>query len=109
MLSWLYLGAAILLEVSGTVSMKFSDGFSRLAPTVAMFVLYGLSLGAMNMALKQIDVSIVYAVWSGVGTALISTIGIFWFHEPVTTLKMASIFLIIVGVVGLNLKGGGMP
>ena len=109
MISWLYLSAAILLEVSGTVSMKLSEGFNRLVPTVAMFVFYGLSLVAMNLALKQIDVSIVYAVWSAVGTALISAIGIFWFREPVTILKMVSIFLIIVGVVGLNLKAGGVP
>jgi small multidrug resistance pump len=109
MWSWVYLSAAILLEVSGTVSMKFSQGFSRLWPTVAMFVFYGLSLAAMNLALKQIEVSIVYAVWSGVGTALISAIGIFWFREPVTALKMVSIFLIIIGVIGLNLKAGGIP
>jgi small multidrug resistance pump len=89
--------------------MKLSQGFTRLLPTVAMFVLYGLSLAAMNLALRQIDVSIVYAVWSGVGTALITIIGIFWFREPMTVLKMVSIFLIIVGVVGLNVKVGVLP
>jgi small multidrug resistance pump len=109
MWSWLYLSTAIILEVIGTVSMKLSQGFTRLLPTVAMFVLYGLSLAAMNLALKQIDVSIVYAVWSGVGTALITIIGIFWFREPMTVLKMVSIFLIIVGVVGLNVKVGVLP
>jgi small multidrug resistance pump len=109
MWSWLYLSTAIILEVIGTVSMKLSQGFTRLLPTVAMFVLYGLSLAAMNLALKQIDVSIVYAVWSGVGTALITIIGIFWFREPMTALKMVSIFLIIVGVVGLNVKVGVLP
>jgi small multidrug resistance pump len=109
MWSWLYLSTAIILEVIGTVSMKLSQGFTRLLPTVAMFVLYGLSLAAMNLALRQIDVSIVYAVWSGVGTALITIIGIFWFREPMTALKMVSIFLIIVGVVGLNVKVGVLP
>jgi small multidrug resistance pump len=109
MWSWLYLSTAIILEVIGTVSMKLSQGFTRLLPTVAMFVLYGLSLAAMNLALRQIDVSIVYAVWSGVGTALITIIGIFWFREPMTVLKMVSIFLIIVGVVGLNVKVGVLP
>jgi len=55
--------------------------------------------------LKRIDVGVVYAIWSGVGTALIATIGILWFKEPVTLIKIASIALIILGVVGLNLGG----
>jgi len=106
MMSWTYLGLAIILEVIGTVSMKLSQGFTRLIPTIGMFVMYGFSLAAMNMALKQIDMSIVYAVWSGLGTAMITAIGIFWFREPVTALKLVSIMLIILGCVGLNIGKG---
>lgn len=60
----------------------------------------------MNMVLKRMDVSIVYAIWSGMGTALIAIIGILWFKEPVTAIKIISLTLIIFGVIGLNLGGG---
>jgi small multidrug resistance pump len=103
---WLYLVLAILLEVSGTTCMKLSQGFTKMVPSVLLFVFYTLSMGMLTLALKKIDVSLAYAVWSGVGTALIATIGVLWFKEPVTALKLISIGLIIIGVVGLNLSGG---
>ena len=101
---WIFLSLAILLEVAATVFMKLSSGFTRIVPTVSMFLLYGLSLIPMVIALKQMEVSAVYAIWSAVGTALVATVGIVVFHEPVGTLKLASIGLIIVGVVCLNLS-----
>jgi len=105
-MTWLYLALAILLEVSGTTCMKLSQGFTKLVPSVLLFVFYTLSMGMLTLALKRIDVSVAYAVWSGVGTALIATIGVLWFKEPVTALKLISLGLIIIGVVGLNLSGG---
>jgi small multidrug resistance pump len=105
-MTWLYLALAILLEVSGTTCMKLSQGFTKLVPSILLFVFYTLSMGMLTLALKKIDVSVAYAVWSGVGTALIATIGVLWFKEPVTALKLISIGLIIIGVVGLNLSGG---
>ncbi len=104
---WLYLILAIIFEVIGTTSMKLSEGFTKLWPSVAMGVFYVLSLGALTMALKRFDVSMTYAIWSGLGTALIAAIGIFFFKEPVSILKIASIAFIIIGVVGLNLSGAG--
>lgn len=103
---WIYLLLAITLEVSGTTCMKLSDGFTKAAPSVLMFIFYGLSLGALTLALKKIDVSLAYAVWSGMGTALIASIGILWFKEPITAWKFISLALIIIGVIGLNLSGG---
>lgn len=108
-MSWLYLILAIVLEVSGTTCMKVSHGFTRLVPSVLMFVLYGLSLSSLTLALKRIEVSVAYAVWSAVGTALIATIGIVWFRETLNLLKVASLALIIIGVVGLHLSQGGDP
>jgi small multidrug resistance pump len=105
-MTWLYLALAILLEVSGTTCMKLSQGFTKLVPWALLFVFYTLSMGMLTLALKGIDVSVAYAVWSGVGTALIATIGVLWFKEPLTALKLISIGLIIIGVVGLNLGGG---
>ncbi len=67
---WLALAVAIVLEVSGTVSMKLSDGFTRLAPSVLIFIFYGASFAVLTLALKKIDLGVAYAVWAGVGTAL---------------------------------------
>ena len=97
---------AIVAEVAGTTSIMLSEGFTRLLPSVAIFVFYGLSLGMLNLALKQIDLSFAYAVWSGVGIALIATVGILWFSEPMGALKMASLGLIVIGVVGLHVSSG---
>ncbi|HXU10027.1 MAG TPA: multidrug efflux SMR transporter [Blastocatellia bacterium] len=105
-MTWIYLALAILLEVAGTTCMKLSDGFTKTVPSIFLFVFYTLSFGMLTLALKRIDVSIAYAVWSGVGTALIATIGVLWFQEPMTALKLISLALIIIGVVGLNLSGG---
>jgi len=105
-MTWLYLALAITLEVSGTTCMKLSEGFTKTVPSVLLFVFYTVSFCFLTLALKKIDVSIAYAVWSGVGTALIATIGVLWFKEPATALKLISLGLIIIGVVGLNLGGG---
>jgi len=101
----MYLIVAIMFEVAGTTAMKMSEGFTKTVPSVAMFIFYILSLAAFTYALKKIDMSMAYAVWAGVGTVLITLVGIFFFKEPATMLKLASIILIIIGVVGLHLSG----
>jgi small multidrug resistance pump len=103
-MSWLCLLAAILLEVCGTTCMKLSQGFTKLTPSVLLFVFYGLSFVAVTLAIKRIEVSTAYAIWSGVGTALIAVVGICWFEESFGFLKAVSLALIIVGIVGLNLS-----
>ena len=103
---WLILAGAIALEVAGTTSMKLSEGFTRLAPSVLIFVFYGLSFVALTLSLKRIELSVAYAVWSGLGTALIALVGIVFFRESLTALKVASLLLIVAGVVGLNLGAG---
>jgi small multidrug resistance pump len=105
-MNWLILFAAIALEVAGTTSMKFSEGFTRLIPSLAMFVFYLSSLALLTLALRTIDVSVAYATWGGLGTALIALVGVAWFGEPGGWFKFACIGVIIAGVVGLNLSGG---
>ena len=100
---WILLTLAILAEVAGTTTMKLSEGFSRLTPSLLLFVFYDSSLTFLNFALKGIEVSIAYAIWSGLGTAIVVIIGILIFSEPLTLLKTISIILIIAGVIGLNL------
>ena len=99
---WIILSIAILLEVFGTVSIKFSDGLTKLWPSIFIFVFYAASFVGLTFAIKKIEISVAYAVWSGVGTALIALIGILYFKEAATMLKFASIFLIVAGVVGLK-------
>ncbi len=99
-----FLILAILSEVAGTTSLKLSEGFSRLVPSLAVVLFYGMSFTFLSFALKRLEVGTVYAIWSGVGTALIATIGILWFKEPLTAIKIGSVALIILGVIGLNLN-----
>ncbi len=94
------------MEVAGTTALKMSDGFSRLVPSLLVAVFYGLSFFLFALALKRIDLGVAYAIWAGLGTALVATIGIVWFGEAVTMIKLISLVLIIAGVVGLNLSGG---
>ena len=100
---WLFLTGAILLEVAGTVSMKLSNGFTKITPSILLFIFYLASFVALTFALKKIDVSIAYTIWAGGGTALIAIIGILYFREPVTVSKFVSISFIIFGVIGLSL------
>ena len=108
MSSWFMLMMAIVFEVTGTTAMKLSDGFTRPLPSILLILFYFLSLAALTLALKRIEVSIAYAVWAGVGTVLVAVIGILWFREPVSLLKVGSILLIVTGVVGLHLSGAGV-
>lgn len=101
--SYLFLALAIIFEVSGTTCMKLSEGFKNLVPSVLIVVFYTLCFSFLTLALKRLDISVAYAIWAGVGMALITVIGIFWFEEPATWIKFASIGLIILGVAGLKL------
>ncbi|HEY9089036.1 MAG TPA: multidrug efflux SMR transporter [Anaerolineaceae bacterium] len=105
-MDWFNLALAILFEVGGTTMMKFTAGFTRLMPSTAVVVLYVISTVFMNLAVRSINLGVVYAIWSGVGTAAITLISFWFFQEPLTLIKIGSIVLIVLGVVGLNLGGG---
>jgi small multidrug resistance pump len=102
--AWALLAFAIATEVAGTVSMKLSLGFTRLWPSVAVFVLFGISLALATLAQRSLPITLTYAVWSALGTAAIAVIGILWFREPVNAVKLIALVLIVVGVVALNLS-----
>ena len=104
-MSWFFLLLGIVSEVLGTTSMKMSEGFTKLIPSILMFVFYGTSLTLVTLALKEIEVSIAYSIWSGLGTAIIATIGIVFFKEHFSLFKMLAILMIIVGVIMLNISG----
>ncbi len=99
---WIFLFAAILFEVPGITSMKLSRGLSEPVASLAVLVFYVCSASAVIFAMKRLELSTAYAIWSGVGTAMI---GIAYFREPLTLFKMGSLALVILGVVGLSLAG----
>ena len=101
---WLYLAVAIVFEVGGTACMKLSEGLTKPVFAVLIFVLYGISFVLFALALKKIDLGLSYAIWAGIGTAAIAVIGYIWFKEPMGPLRIGSIALIVIGVVGLNLS-----
>lgn len=103
MQAWLLLGLAIMLEVAGTTSMKLSDGMHKITPTIMIFVFYGLTFAIMSVVIKKIEMGTVYAIWAGVGTVLVTMIGILYFKESTSMIKLISIGLICIGVIGLNL------
>jgi small multidrug resistance pump len=104
-MSWLILFAAIVFEVAGTLTLKFTEGMTRLWPTVLMFAFYLCSLWGLSIAVVRVPVGVAYAVWSGIGTLLVATIGALWFKEQVTVLRSLSTALVILGVAGLYLTG----
>jgi small multidrug resistance pump len=104
--SWFLLVAAIMAEVGGTTCLKLSDGFSRLIPSVGVVVLYPISFVFLAAVLKTIDVGVAYAIWSGLGTAIVVAIGIIFFGEALSAARLVSVAFIIVGIVGLQLTGG---
>ena len=102
-MAWVYLLFAIMLEVAGTVSMKLSQGFTKGLPSILVVVFYFFAFFILSLSLKQLPVSVAYAIWSGLGTAAIAIIGYFYLQETMTLLKAISIGLIVLGVIGLNI------
>ena len=103
MQSWIVLAAAIACEVAGTIFMKLSESLTRWAWIPPMLVAYILALLGLALALRTIEVGIAYAVWAACGTLLIAVIGILFFGESLSLIKLVAILLVIAGVVGLNL------
>lgn len=101
---WMLLSFAIFSELCGSTCMKLSDGFSNLFPSILTFIFYGISFSIFIFALKHFDLSFVYALWAGIGILLVSLIGMTYFKEPVSVMKIISILVIVVGVIMLNLS-----
>jgi small multidrug resistance pump len=106
-MAYLLLTFAIATEVAATVALKYAAGFTRLWPSLVVIIGYGLSFVLLAQVLKKLPVSLVYAIWSGAGTAAIAVIGFTLLGEPVSWLKVLGIALVIAGVVALNLGGTG--
>ena len=101
-LAYLYLGIAIIAEVIATSSLKASEEFTRLIPSVIVVIGYGLSFYFMTLVLRSIPVGITYAVWSGVGIVLVAVIGIFLYKQVPDLPAMIGMGLIVAGVVVIH-------
>ena len=102
-MAWFFLFIAGLLEVGWAIGLKYTDGFSRLWPSVWTIAAMIFSLGFLGLALKALPVGTAYAVWTGIGAIGTVLLGIYLFNEPATVTRLACIGLILAGIVGLKL------
>lgn len=104
-MAWLILLAAAAFEIAFALSLKPSEGFSRLWPTLGVLVFGVISVALLAKTLDHLPVGTAYAIWTGIGSVGVVILGIVLFHEPITPLRLACIALIVTGVVGLRLAG----
>ena len=102
-MAWVYLFIAGLFEVGWAIGLKYTEGFSRLLPSILTVGAMILSLALLGLALKTLPVGTAYAVWTGVGAVGTAALGIYLFGEPATAARLGSIGLIVAGIVGLKL------
>jgi quaternary ammonium compound-resistance protein SugE len=102
---WIYLALAGLFEVGWAIGLKYTDGFTRLMPSVATVLSMAVSLGLLGLALKSLPVGTAYGVWTGIGTVGTALLGIMLFNEPATVLRLGCIALIVAGIAGLKAVG----
>lgn len=101
--AWGVLLVAGLCEVGWAVGLKYTDGYTRLVPTVLTVAVMGLSVGLLGWSLKALPLGTAYAVWTGIGAVGTTALGIYLFDEPADALRLACIGLIVAGILGLKL------
>lgn len=105
-MDWTILLIAGMFEVAWAIGLKYTQGFSRFWPSVATIFSMIISLGLLGIAMKTLPVGTAYAVWVGVGAVGTVILGIFLFDEPASPMRLASIALIVAGIIGLKLSSG---
>ena len=102
-MAWVYLFVAGLFEIAWAVGLKYTDGFTRLAPSLFTLVSMVASVVLLGLALKALPVGTGYAVWTGIGTIGTAILGMILFAEPATAMRLVCIGLIVAGILGLKL------
>lgn len=102
-MAWFYLIVAGLFEIAWAIGMKFTQGFSRLWPTVGVIVTMILSVYFLSLAIKSVPVGTAYAVWTGIGIAGTSILGMILFNESTSVIRLLLILLILAAIIGLKL------
>ena len=108
-MAWVTILAAGLFETGFAVSLKLSHGMTRLWPTVSFALCALTSFTLLTIALRQLEVGVAYAVWTGIGAVGAAIVGIIFLGDAVSTLKLASISLVLAGIIGLYLSGVTPP
>lgn len=106
-MNWLILLVAGLFEVAWAIGLKYSEGFTRLWPTVFTVTAMIISVALLGIAMKSLPVGTAYSVWVGVGAAGTVALGIVLFGEPVSVARLVSVAFIIIGIIGLKLATPG--
>jgi quaternary ammonium compound-resistance protein SugE len=102
-MAWLFLLVAGLCEIVWAIGLKYTEGFSRLLPTISTVAAMVASIAFLGLALKSLPVGTAYAVWTGIGAVGTAALGIYLFNEPATLLRLACIGLILSGIIGLKI------
>lgn len=106
-MAWGILLLAGLLEVAWATGLKYTEGFTRVGPTIATAVALIASMSLLGLALRTLPLGTAYAVWTGIGTVGTAVLGIILFDEPATTIRLVCIALIVAGILGLKLFSPG--
>ena len=101
-MAWTYLTIAGLFEIGWAIGLKYTDGFTRILPSLWTVTSMILSIVLLGLALKTLPVGTAYAVWTGIGAVGTATLGIYLFAEPATALRLTCIALILSGIIGLK-------
>jgi quaternary ammonium compound-resistance protein SugE len=102
-MAWVFLFIAGLLEIGWAIGLKYTEGFTRLTPSVLTIGAMVASVALLGLALRELPVGTGYAVWTGIGTVGTAILGIYLFQEPATALRLGCIALIVAGILGLKL------
>jgi quaternary ammonium compound-resistance protein SugE len=102
-MAWIILFVAGLLEIGWAVGLKYTEGFTRLWPTLGTAASLIASMGLLGVALRTLPLGTAYAVWTGIGTVGTAVLGIILFREPATAMRLVCIALILAGILGLRL------
>ncbi|HQZ13372.1 MAG TPA: quaternary ammonium compound efflux SMR transporter SugE [Devosia sp.] len=102
-MAWVFLFIAGLLEIGWAIGLKYTEGFTRLTPSILTIGAMVASVALLGLALRELPVGTGYAVWTGIGTVGTALLGIYLFHEPATAVRLGCIALIVAGILGLKL------
>jgi quaternary ammonium compound-resistance protein SugE len=108
-MAWVILFIAGLFEIAWAIGLKYTEGFTRLWPTVFTGISLAISMGLLGLAVRSLPIGTAYAVWTGIGAVGTAVLGIVIFREPATAMRLVCLGLIVAGILGLKVFTPGQP